>query len=64
MVYISSNSLNSRRFQATSPLDYPVPTKNIFPVIPWRVWTLPKTSGGLGVIDIQIQASALYFRWL
>jgi hypothetical protein len=38
--------------------------KNIFPVIPWSVWTLPKTSGGLGVIDIQIQASALYFRWL
>ena len=36
--------------------------KNIFPVIPWSVWTLPKTSGGLGVIDIQIQASALYFR--
>ena len=38
--------------------------KNIFPVIPWKVWTLPKEQGGLGVIDIQIQASALYFRWL
>jgi hypothetical protein len=38
--------------------------KNIFPVIPWKVWTLPKDQGGLGVIDIQIQASALYFRWL
>lgn len=38
--------------------------KNIFPVIPWKVWTLPKTKGGLGVVDIQIQASALYFRWL
>ncbi|KAK4519269.1 uncharacterized protein ATC70_009501 [Mucor velutinosus] len=38
--------------------------KNIFPVIPWSVWTLPKEQGGLGVIDIQLQASALYFRWL
>lgn len=38
--------------------------KSIFPVIPWKVWTLPRTQGGLGVVDIQIQASALYFRWL
>ncbi|KAK4518737.1 uncharacterized protein ATC70_008959 [Mucor velutinosus] len=38
--------------------------RNIFPVIPWKVWTLPKDKGGLGVVDIQIQASALYFRWL
>lgn len=38
--------------------------KNIFPVIPWKVWTLPKEKGGLGVVDIQVQASALYFRWL
>jgi len=38
--------------------------KNIFPVIPWKVWTHPKDQGGLGVIDIQLQASALYFRWL
>ncbi|KAK4522014.1 uncharacterized protein ATC70_004553 [Mucor velutinosus] len=36
--------------------------KNIFPVIPWKVWTHPKDQGGLGVIDFQ--ASALYFRWL
>ncbi|KAF1803102.1 hypothetical protein FB192DRAFT_1456330 [Mucor lusitanicus] len=38
--------------------------RNIFPVIPWSVWTLPKEKGGLGVVDIQVQASALYFRWL
>ena len=38
--------------------------KNIFPVIPWKIWTLSKNCGGLGVVDIQIQASALYFRWL
>jgi hypothetical protein len=38
--------------------------RNIFPVISWKVWTLPKEKGGLGVIDIQVQASALYFRWL
>jgi len=38
--------------------------KNIFPIIPWRVWTLPKDRGGLGVLDIQLQASAMYFRWL
>jgi hypothetical protein len=38
--------------------------KNIFPIIPWKVWTLPKDQGGLGVLDIQIQASAMYFRWL
>ena len=38
--------------------------RRIFPVIPWGVWTLSKAKGGLGVIDIQLQASALYFRWL
>ncbi|CEP08908.1 hypothetical protein, partial, partial [Parasitella parasitica] len=37
---------------------------NIFPVIPWQVWTTPKEHGGLGVLDIQLQASALYFRWV
>ncbi|OAC98760.1 hypothetical protein MUCCIDRAFT_115001 [Mucor lusitanicus CBS 277.49] len=38
--------------------------KRIFPVIPWKIWTLPKDQGGLGVLDIQVQASAMYFRWL
>ncbi|KAK4510370.1 Vacuolar protein sorting-associated protein 70 [Mucor velutinosus] len=38
--------------------------KNIFPVIPWKTWTLPKDKGGLSIVDIQTQASALYFRWL
>ncbi|GAN06252.1 conserved hypothetical protein [Mucor ambiguus] len=34
--------------------------RNTFPVISWKVWTLPKEKGGLGVIDIQVQASALH----
>ena len=40
--------------------------KSIFPVIPWwSIWILPpKAQGGLGVIYIQTQASALYFRCL
>jgi len=38
--------------------------RSIFPVIPWNVWTLSKAQGGLGVIDIQLQSSALYFRWV
>lgn len=28
------------------------------------MWILPKTLGGLGIIDTQVQSSTLYFRWL
>ncbi|CEP09945.1 hypothetical protein [Parasitella parasitica] len=38
--------------------------KNIFLVISWRVWTFPRAQGGLAVVNIQLQASALYYRWL
>jgi endonuclease/exonuclease/phosphatase family metal-dependent hydrolase len=37
--------------------------RGIFPVIPWSTWTLPKTQGGLGVLDVSKQYLALYFRW-
>ncbi|KAK4510569.1 uncharacterized protein ATC70_005000 [Mucor velutinosus] len=36
----------------------------IFPVIPWATWTKPKPLGGLGVLDVALQQSALYFRWV
>lgn len=38
--------------------------KGIFPVIPWRTWTLPRDHGGLGILDVKLQYSALYFRWI
>jgi hypothetical protein len=38
--------------------------KGIFPVIPWATWTTPKLLGGLGVLDVAMQQSALYFRWV
>ncbi|KAK4517578.1 COP9 signalosome complex subunit 2 [Mucor velutinosus] len=38
--------------------------KGIFPVIPWATWTKPKPLGGLGVLDVALQQSALYFRWV
>lgn len=38
--------------------------KGIFPVIPWSTWILPRDAGGLGVIDVKKQYSALYFRWI
>ncbi|EPB81367.1 hypothetical protein HMPREF1544_11916 [Mucor circinelloides 1006PhL] len=38
--------------------------KGIFPVIPWRIWTLPRSQGGLGILDVHLQYAALYFRWV
>ncbi|CAO0789273.1 unnamed protein product [Mucor circinelloides] len=38
--------------------------KGIFPTIPWTTWIKPKLVGGLGVLDVAQQQSALYFRWL
>ena len=38
--------------------------KGIFPVIPWSTWIKPKPLGGLGVLDVATQQSALYFRWV
>lgn len=38
--------------------------KNIFPVIPWYVWTAPRSSGGLGILDPKVQYLALFFRWI
>lgn len=35
---------------------------NIFPVIPWSVWTAPKHLGGLGVSDPQAQYHTLFLR--
>ncbi|CEP11687.1 hypothetical protein, partial, partial [Parasitella parasitica] len=56
--------LTQADFQQLRSLAIQFLRKNIFPVIPWKVWTLPKEKGGLGVVDIQIQASALHLRWL
>lgn len=36
---------------------------NIFPVIPWSVWTTPKQMGGLGVLDPKAQYHTLFLRW-
>jgi exonuclease III len=38
--------------------------KGIFPVIPWKTWTLPRSQGGLGILDVNLQYAALYFRWI
>lgn len=27
--------------------------QGIFPVIPWSAWTLPRSQGGLGILDLQ-----------
>ena len=36
----------------------------IFPAIPWTTWTLPRSQGGLGILDVTRQSAALYFRWV
>ncbi|CEP07582.1 hypothetical protein [Parasitella parasitica] len=38
--------------------------QGIFPVIPWTTWTLPRSQGGLGILDVKLQYAALYFRWV
>ncbi|CEP11741.1 hypothetical protein [Parasitella parasitica] len=38
--------------------------QDIFPLIPWATWTLPRYPGGLGILDVKQQSAALYFRWV
>lgn len=38
--------------------------KGISPVIPWKIWTLPRSQWGLGIQDVNLQYAALYFRWI
>ena len=39
-------------------------TYRISPVISWDLMVTPKSSGGLGIIDLFAQQKALYYRWL
>jgi hypothetical protein len=38
--------------------------QRIFPKISWGICTLPRTKGGLGIVDPRTQQSGLYLRWI
>ena len=38
--------------------------RRIFPRLGWHVLTASKKVGGLGILDPELQHSALYYRWL
>ncbi|KAI8380077.1 hypothetical protein BD560DRAFT_317772, partial [Blakeslea trispora] len=38
--------------------------RRIFPRLGWHVLTASKKFGGLGLLDPELQQSALYYRWL
>ncbi|CEP13066.1 hypothetical protein, partial, partial [Parasitella parasitica] len=56
---LSSQELNQIKSVAIQFLK-----RGIFPVIPWSTWTLPRSKGGLGILDVQLQYAALYYRWI
>ncbi|GAN09290.1 hypothetical protein MAM1_0256d08815 [Mucor ambiguus] len=64
LVHPSRHSVNTKDSQQITFVAIQSLKKCVFPIIPWKTWTLPRSQGGPSILDVNLQHAALYFRWI